>query len=316
MGFLAQRGEPFAFLTVEEVRRTDLVEEYLNDRRRAGELAESSIVVIRGVLHSWAAFIGETDPDEWTADDVWEWVNGDGLRAATRKSRLTKLRPYLRWLRRKGFAHQDPSEGLGRISIPKGDPRDLDAEDVAALLEACPDERALLIVTLMLQMGLRCGDVARIRLEDIDVRRRSLHVRAKGGRGEPTHWEPIPAEAWELLSRELRGRRRASGPLVTSYTTPGKGLQAHSISKLVGRWIRDAGLKEFPHDGRSAHALRHTCAQDMLDAGASLRDVQHALGHSTIRSTEIYTRREPAGLREALEGRRYAHQFPQHKEAG
>ena len=69
--------------------------------------------------------------------------------------------------------------------------------------------------------------------------------------------------------------------------------------------MRAAGLKRFPHDGTSAHSLRHTCAQTMLDGGADLREVQYALGHRTIRSTEIYTRREPPGLRAAMNGRAF-----------
>lgn len=72
---------------------------------------------------------------------------------------------------------------MGRIRIPEGAPRDFTRLEVEQLLAACPDQRARLIVLLMAHLGLRCGDVARIRIEDLDTRLRSLHVRAKGGRG-------------------------------------------------------------------------------------------------------------------------------------
>jgi integrase/recombinase XerC len=280
-----------------------MVETYLASRLLCGELAASSAEVIRVTLLHWHRFAG---PMPWTVDQAAAWVNDPALRANTRKSRLTKLRPYCRWLVDGGYLEDDPTAKLKSISTPVGDPRDLTFDEVAALFAVCPDDRMRLILVLMLQLGLRCGDVARIRIEDIDRRRQLLYVRAKGGRGEPTHWEPITEQAWTALSAWLKREGRYTGPLVCSQRSPGQPITGHHISKMVGRLFRDAGVKEHPFDGKSAHACRHTCAQHMLDSGAGLRDVQHALGHKTIRSTELYVRREPPGLREAMEGRWYA----------
>lgn len=282
----------------------EFVDEYLAQRTRSGELAESSAEVIRRVLHTWVRW-APPDPQEWTFELVAEWLNRGDPRPSTRKSRLHKLRPFMRWMVQRGELARDPSAQIAPVKVPRGAPRDLTRDEVAALLAVCPDARARLIVILMVQCGLRCGDVARIRVEDVDARRRSLNVRGKGGRGGLTHWVPIPEEAWRLVVRQLHGLGRTSGPFIESRTRAGQGISPAHVSKLVGRWIREAGLKEFPYDGRSPHALRHTCAQDMLDAGAGMRDVQFTLGHSSLRSTEIYTRREPPGLRDAMEGRSY-----------
>lgn len=287
--------------------RHPVVVEYLSDRLARCEIGPTSAQVIGPVLGQWLRHVDHRPPREWTVDQVASWVNRSDLRPSTRKSRLTKLRPFVAWLIRRGHLATDPTLDIGRIRVPKGAPRDLTRDEVGALLAACPDERAELLVLLMVQLGLRAGDAARILIEDIDIPGRRLHVRAKGGGGDHTHWAPIPTQAWEALTASLHRHGRRSGPLFTSTRRLAPvGLQPATVSKLVGRWMRDAGVKQFPYDGRSSHSLRHTCAQDMIDAGAEPRQVQHALGHHSLSTTEKhYLLREPPGLRAAMEGRSY-----------
>lgn len=281
------------------------IDRYLRCRQGRGEIGPGTFEATRYTLRHWVRQAGP-DPKAWSEADVVAWCGPHlALRANTRKARLSRLRVFLRWLVAEGLLGRDPSVDVVAPRPPAGDPRDLAAEDVARLLSVCPDERAVVIVMLMVQCGLRCSDVARVQVEDIDVRRRILSVRAKGGGGERTHTVPIPGEAWSVLVPWVRSLKRSSGPLVTSKLDPSSGIQGHSISKLLRGWLADAGVKVLPWDGCSAHALRHTCAQDMLDHGADIRDVQFALGHRSIRTTEIYLRREPPGLREAMEGRSY-----------
>lgn len=285
--------------------RQSRIDDYIRDRTRRGDLAKSSANQARWVLRYWERIAGP-DPGKWTEDQAVEWALAETVRANTRKARLSQLRSYVRWLMVEGHLAADPTLRLGRVRVPDGDPRDLTVAEVGQLVRACPDDRARLVVLLMAQMGLRVGDVARIRVEDIDPGRRSLHVRAKGGRGEPTHWEPIPSEAWREVERALASLGTA-GPLVRSQGHGGshRGVTSNHLGRLLRGWMRAAGLKARPWDGRSAHSLRHSTAQHMLDGGADLREVQHALGHRTIRSTELYVRREPPGLRDAMEGRSY-----------
>lgn len=278
-----------------------LMVEYVVHRVSVGELAPSSADVIRVVLRQWINYAGTT-VTVWTGDQAARWVFDPGIRASTSKSRLTKLRPFCRWLVGRGDLERDPTAGLARIRVPDGPDRSFDPDEVGDLFHVLPDDRAILIVTLMIQLGLRAGDVARIRVEDIDTRKKLLHVRGKGGRGEPTHWVPITSQAWRTMEPWLFIR---SGPLIQSYQRPGHPLTPHTISGLVGDWVRLAGLKQFPGDGRSSHSLRHSFAQHLIDQGTDLRLVQHGMGHKSLRTTENYVRREPMGLREAMEGRVY-----------
>jgi integrase len=280
------------------------VDAYVAHRVATGELVASSAATTAPILRQWHRHAGPIE--QWSTTIAAEWVHAPHLRPNSRKGRLSRLRPYTAWLTAAGVLAVDVSLGVAPVKIPPPDPRDLAPADVAALLAAAPDERGRLVVLLMVHCGLRCVDVSRARVEDVDVARRTLAVRAKGGRGEVTHTVPVPAEAWEALAAHLAALGRRAGPLVCSLRRRSPtAVSANRLSVLVRRWVADAGLKVVPYDGVSAHALRHTCAQGMIDAGADIRLVQSALGHRHVTTTETYLRRRPPGLREAMDGRRY-----------
>lgn len=280
----------------------ETITQYVEHRVRRGEYGPVSVRHATRVLRQWHRHAGEPP---WTTDQVITWVYAEHLRPNSQKVRLARLRPYCGWLVDEDRITTDPTRGVPAVRIPRPGPRDLDQDQVARLLAACRDFRSTLIVIIMVQCGLRAGDVARIRVEDIDPRRRMLHVRGKGGRGEPTHWVPIPAEAWDMLLVHLRVICRGSGPLIESRRTAGAPIRPDHVGRIVGRIMAAAGLKAFPYDGVSAHALRHTFATELVERGADIRQVQAALGHRSQAVTETYVRRTPPGLAEAMEGRSY-----------
>jgi integrase len=138
-------------------------------------------------------------------------------------------------------------------------------------------------------------------VEDVDEYAATMLIHGKGGHERMVC---IPFELAPILSHWLDARTRVPGPLVTGRWG---GLQASTISTMVSRGMAETGVKVGPRDGRSAHALRHTAASDVLDHGGNLRVVQQMLGHAHIGSTEIYLRRARLeDLRVAMDGRTYS----------
>ena len=215
------------------------------------------------------------------------------------------LRPFTAWLTSEGYVKADPCAGMKLPPAPRSLPRSLQRTDVAALLEhVSHDARARLTVLLMVQEGLRCCEVARLDFGDIDRRSRSVRVTGKGG-NQRVVW--LTDESLAALERyEQEEGPFTAGPLLRSRVIPTEGVTPAYLSRCLSEWMHDAGVKRAPGDGRSAHALRHTMATDMLDHGAAITEVQLALGHTSLQHTGRYTQARAQQLERAMAGRRYS----------
>jgi integrase/recombinase XerD len=164
------------------------------------------------------------------------------------------------------------------------------------------------MVMLMVQEGFRCCEVARLTLADIDQRRALVTVHGKGDKHRTV---ALVEDAQRELRRYLAETHLTHGPLFPSRWHPHEPIGAGWMSELVGNIFRRSGVKARPYDGKSAHALRHTCLSDMVDEGADILEVQETAGHADLSTTRPYLRyRRAEQLRTAMEGRHYEGQEP------
>jgi integrase/recombinase XerC len=232
------------------------------------------------------------------------WLGTLRLAPASRRSYLSSARVFLAWCVSEGHLGEDPSIGVAKVREPRREPRALPGRAVRALFDVLPDTRARAIVALMVGCGLRCCEVARLQMADWDRDEGTIEVR---GKADNERILPLPGEVESMLELYLADRGAQGGPLILSQRDPGLGLSPTALSKLVSKWMAAAGVKRQNYDGRSAHALRHTCASDVFEGSRDLRAVQEMLGHQNLATTAIYLRRaDLRRLRVAMEGRRYA----------
>lgn len=200
------------------------------------------------------------------------------------------LRSFLRYLHVAGvtpgsLAAAVPAVRGHQASLPRG----LDSETVQTLLAGCDRGRGAglrdyAILTLMARLALRAGEVARLRLDDIDWHHGELVVRGKADRHERL---PLPVDVGEALVDYLRTDRhqRQGRALFVSARAPYEGLRSSAVCTLVRHACRRAGLEVV-----GAHRLRHTAATGMLQAGASLAQVAQVLRHRSLGTTAIYAK--------------------------
>jgi integrase len=146
-------------------------------------------------------------------------------------------------------------------------------------------------LTLLVRLGLRAGEVARMHLDDIDWRAGEFLVHGKGQRKEKL---PLLEDVGKALVDYLRhGRPRTSSRAVfLRLQVPLRALTPIGVTSLVYRACDRAGVARV-----SAHPLRHTAATEMLRAGASLGEVGQALRQRSPSATAIYAKVDHVALR-------------------
>lgn len=231
------------------------------------------------------------------------WLESIGhLSANTRRQHVSTVRGFVRWAAVDGHIAQRASALIPPVRGIRAVPRALNSDQSTMLIHSLSTPRQRAVVGLMIWAGLRCAEVAGLNVQDINEREATMHVTGKGGHQRML---PIPPELQPFLTTWLDVRRRVPGPLIVN--AKGGRYTPKTISSLVAMWMRTAGVKVSSRDGRSAHALRHTAASDVLDRGAKLTTVQQMLGHEHLATTAIYLRRAKLDeLKEAMGGRNYA----------
>jgi len=186
-------------------------------------------------------------------------------------------------------------------------PRVLGPDEIAVLLDRIPAsgplevrDRAMLEVAYA--CGLRAEEIVNIDADAVDFDSESLRVTGKGSK---TRIVPMGEPAQRALDRYLSQARpalasdRAEPALFLSRR--GRRLSPSDVRRRLDRWVREAAVAGHV----SPHTLRHSFATHLLEGGADLRSIQELLGHSSVSTTQVYTRVEPGRLR-----REYARSHP------
>ena len=278
---------------------------YLDTRARRGDIRSETVRTWRGVLGQFADEVGpDRQVDRLTVHHCAKWWDTLDCSPGTARNRLSVVRGFCRWLQLTGLNTRPLVTDLRPPKVPRRVPRAMGASELGQLLEHCSNSRQRAMVGLMVHCGLRCGEISALQYDDVDLHAQVLIVVGKGGHQRAL---PIPVEALELLQTYLgESPARGGQHLFRQHEHQHLGLRPSTVSVELGRLMRSSGLKRAPYDGVSAHALRRTCASDMLDQGANIRHVQQVLGHVSIATTQLYLRAAEAHeLRSVVEGRKY-----------
>jgi integrase/recombinase XerC/integrase/recombinase XerD len=144
--------------------------------------------------------------------------------------------------------------------------------------------------------GLRAEEIVQLDVTSIDHDSEEVRVEGKGSK---TRIVPAGEPALRAVARYVERARTAlsdgRGEQALFLSKSGRRLSTSDVRRRLQAWARQAAIQ----GGISPHALRHSFATHLLDGGADLRSIQELLGHSSVSTTQIYTRVESARLKTA-----------------
>lgn len=227
-------------------------------------------------------------PIHATATDIVHWTAGheDDWSDATACTYTSYLRAWFRWLQLVDRRDDNPMVKIGTPRMPDREPRPVSDPDVVTLLRTRMRTRTRIMILLALLAGLRVHEIAKIRGEDFDLGAQLLWVKGKGRRLKSIPLHPI------LI--EIASEMPAAGWWFPMHAYPSEHVLDKSVSDVIGRTMRRAGVRGTPH------ALRHWYATTLLAGGADLMVVKELMRHQSVATTQVYTKVPDESRREAI----------------
>ena len=216
--------------------------------------------------------------------------------SATLARKIATLRSFYRFLMRKKLARENPAAALKTPKVKRTLPRFLTVDEAFRVVEAPKDDaprderlqkRDTAMLELLYAAGVRVSELAGLKLGDVENRK--VRVLGKGGKERVAPFGGAAEEALDAylairptLRSPRTGEQDAEALFLGRFGTP---LSARQVQNVVQRY----GALGAGRGDLHPHALRHSCATHLLDAGADLRSIQELLGHASLSTTQRYT---------------------------
>jgi integrase/recombinase XerC len=247
------------------------------DRRKTDGLDEDGIPTDQLVIRSFLASLYRAN-----------------LRKVSISRKVAALRSFYRYLLREGKVRVNPAELIQLPKCEKYIPVVLSVDEILSMLSVSyPDDAAgrrdRAMIEIFYSAGIRLSELTGLNVVDCDFAGGLIKVRGKGRKDRIV---PVGKPALEAVEAYLQKRAmlmvKRSVPSVDEplfLSRRGERMNARGVARVVERVVKQSGI------GRriSPHALRHSFATHLLDAGADLRSIQEMLGHRSLSTTQKYT---------------------------
>lgn len=291
----------------------DSYREYLEHERRAAQKTVEHYGRDLAAFVEWLETVSRRKATKDTLDaarlevfDLRGWLGemAKDCSSTTISRRISALRGFYRFLRRRGQVERDPAAQLASpkkrrllpkvlapeiagalVESPKATPRTTPVAKAVAEASAVRDRA---ILELMYGSGLRLAELVALDVSHLDFAEATARVMGKGSKERVVPLGPPCVEAlqaWLEVRATLRSSRRPADVDALFVARTGARLGRRRIEDIV----RTQGLAAAERNDVHPHALRHSCATHMLEGGADLRAIQELLGHASLATTQRYT---------------------------
>lgn len=292
----------------------ELLEKYLKNLK-VRRFAKRTIKTHLAFLHDFFTYLKKehdiTGVDQVTKEAIYQYqiyqyerLNSKGRPNAvgTQNNALKPVKTFFKFLREYDYIVSDPAASIQYAKEPKRLPCSiLTRSEVRKILHA-PDLKNTIgyrdrtILEVLYSSGIRSSELNNLKLADADCH--DGYLRIDQGKGKKDRIVPIGKIACRYLENYIKSVRSElvrdpyNNYLFLSFT--GNKFSRMVPWYIVDKYVREAKIKKRV----SPHTFRHTCATAMLRNKADIRSIQELLGHSSVNSTQIYTRVSIADLKE------------------
>jgi integrase/recombinase XerD len=235
--------------------------------------SEKSISLYSSYLKKFIEFEKIKDPYQVRTQQIISFLEQYQYTSISQQNQyIGALKLFAKYIINKKLIH------LSKIERPKSEkklPRVIDGDFIKERLGKIENLKHKSILTLTYSVGLRVSEITNLKIEDIDSKRMLIHI--KNAKGRKDRLLPLSSNVLNLL-REYYKQYRPK-----EYLFNGQISNKYSIGscqQIYKKYIEKTG---------HIHTLRHSCATNLLENGTDLRLIQKILGHSNIKTTEIYT---------------------------
>ena len=230
---------------------------------------------------------GKTCLEEVTKNDLEAFIEYEqdrGLMLSTVRTRLHCANAFLGYLIESGIVSADVLARRIRLKKPEALPRAMDPDDVKQLFSVIDHPRDRAMITVLLRTGMRIGELLGTKMQDLHLKDRRIDI-YEGEKNRIGRVVYLSDDAIVALKRWLK--IRDVGHEFLFYAQGSKTMSYSTAHIIFARCLTKAGLT---HKGYSLHALRHTFASELLNAGMRIECLQPLMGHTSLDVTRRYAR--------------------------
>jgi integrase/recombinase XerD len=232
-------------------------------------------------LRNFYLFSHPLAPNETTSKDVQHFMEGyivaKKLSWSYQNQFINALKLFLKVVEGRHWE----AEKIERPRSPKPLPKIFSVKQVSTLLGAIPNIKHKAMLSVLYGCGLRSGELLSLTVADLQTQRGMLHVRE--GKGKKDRYVPISENLLNLLRSYYRTVKTER--YLFEGQTPGEKYSARSLALVMKQSL----VRNRMNTDYTLHSLRHSFATHLLESGVNLRIIQELLGHSSSKTTEIYT---------------------------
>lgn len=268
---------PYVIPSAEGIENIGKFKQWLRSRR----YSESTLITYSEALKSFLVFFREKSITEITNEDVIiynnDYILKNNLSVSYQNQIVNAIKLFFRTI-------HDSKIEINKIHRPKRAkvlPNVLSKEEIKLILNAHSNVKHKTMLSLIYSCGLRCGELLALQPIHIDSKRNIVLL--KNSKGKKDRIAPLSPKILEML----RNYYKVYKPSIYLFEGQTKGQQydARSLQQVLKQALQKSGITK----PATLHWLRHSYATHLLESGTDLRYIQELLGHSSSKTTEIYT---------------------------